>query len=135
MMEKYITPEGKKHLLKLAFLHDSNASNFNFVALGVNGSSAAVDETESSFIEANNYQREQLKLEETTDETDQSLCVQATFNTSNLDSSEPVTISEIAIVNQDIQSDYDKWFAFMRVPEIEKSSNVSLKYTIIISIE
>lgn len=134
-MKKYITPKGKKNLLKIGFLHENNVNNFNFCALGTKGSSASTDEDESKFIEATNYHRVQLYSEDTNDETDQSLAVTATFESDNLSSSEPITISEIAIVNQDIQTDNEEWFAFMQVPEIEKSSNVSLKYTIIISIE
>lgn len=136
MMSKYITPSGKKHLLELGFLNDDNTSNFNFVALGVSGSSAATSDG-VGFLEANgdNYQRVQLFKETTMEDTDESIAVSAIFDSTNFNPSQEVKIAEIGIVNQDIANNNDKWFAFMTVPGIDKASNVSLKYTIIITME
>ena len=133
MMNKYITAEGKKHLLELGFLSNNTTSNFNFVALGVQDSNAAINNGEG-FNEANgdNYHRVQLKQETTMEDDDQSLAMSAIFDSTNFNPSGSVTVSEIGIVNQDITNDNDKWFAFMTVPPIDKASNVSLKYTIII---
>ena len=90
MAEKYITPDGKKMLLRLGFVPDDSTSTFNYVALGV-GTSKAYD-GESSF--------------------------------------------KIAIMNQSIADNtLDQAFAYAKVPEIDKSNNVSLKYTIILEIE
>lgn len=135
-MDKYITPKGKKHLLELGFLGEDNVSNFNYIALGVDGSSAAINNGQG-FLEANgdNYQRVQLFKETTMDDTDQSLAVSAVFDSTNFNPSDPVNISEIGIVNQDISNNNDIWFAYLSVPAIAKTSNVSLKYTIILTIE
>lgn len=135
MMKKYITPAGKKYLLELGFLNDNNTSNFNFVALGINDSSASTNG--SGFLEANgdNYKRVQLSKETTIEDTDESLAVSAIFDSTNFNPSQQVKISEIGIVNQDSANNNDKWFAFMSVPSIDKASNVSLKYTIIITME
>ncbi len=134
MSDKYITPEGKKHLLELGFLGDGNANNFNYLALGTDGSNAT---SNGKFIEANGdgYQRAQLIKDSTMNDTEQSLSVSATFNSTNFAPSNGVKIDEIAIFNQDIASNADIPFAYMKVPSIEKKTNVSLKYTIIISIE
>ena len=136
MMEKYITPQGKKHLLELGFLNDDNTSNFNFVALGVQGSNAATNSGQG-FNEANgyNYHRAQLQSETTMEDTDTSISLSAIFDSTNFNPSNSQQITEIGIVNQDSANDNDKWFAFMSVPTISKTSNVSLKYTVIISME
>lgn len=135
-MDKYITAEGKKHLLELGFLNDDNSSNFNFVALGVDDSSASTNDG-VGFLEANgdNYQRVQLFKETTIEDTDQSLAVSAIFDSTNFNPSQKVQISEIGIVNQDVANSNDKWFAYLSVPKIDKASRVSLKYTIILTIE
>ena len=136
MMEKYITPDGKKYLLELGFLNDDNTSNFNFVALGVSDSSASTNNGQN-FTEADgyNYSRAQLQQENTMEETDTSIALSATFDSTNFNPSTGVQIAEIGLVNQDVANNNDKWFAFMKVPPISKTSNVSLKYTIIITIE
>ena len=108
-----------------------NTSNFNYVALGVGESSAAVDKTKGSFTEANGnqYSRARLQKEENSlDNTDQSVVISATFDSTNFSPSEGIAIQEIA-------NDSDIWFAFLKVPEIKKTSNISLKYTIVVSIE
>ena len=136
MVEKYVTPNGKKHLLELGFLNDDNTSNFNFAALGIGDSSAATNNG-TGFSEANgdNYQRVQFLQETTMDDTDTSIAISATFDSTNFNPSEPVHVAEIGIVNQDIENDNDTFFAYMSVPSIDKTSNVSLKYTIIITLE
>lgn len=138
MNEKYITETGKKHLLSLGFINQDSTGNFNYVALGVGDSSAAIDKTKDSFTEANGnqYAREMLKEETTNlDSTDQSLVMSATFDSTNFNPSEGVEIKEIGIVTQDVANNDDIWFAFLKVPEIRKTSNISLKYTIVVSIE
>ena len=137
-MEKYITSSGKEYLLKLGFLNDNNTNNFNFVALGIGDSNAAINQGEH-FNEADgyNYTRAQLKIEDSIETTDTSIALSATFDSTNFNPSDNdgKQISEIGIVNQDVESDSQKWFAFLKVPQITKTSNVSLKYTIIIGIE
>ena len=136
-MDKYITPDGKKHLLVLGFLNDDNASNFNYVALGIEDSNAAINNGKG-FQEANgyNYKRARFEKEENKiDDTGTSISVSAIFDSTNFNPSESINISEIGIVNQDFGNDSDTFFAYMSVPKIEKSSNVSLKYTIVITLE
>ena len=136
MMEKYITPKGKKYLLELGFLNDDNTNNFNFAALGIGKSSAAINNG-TGFDEANgdNYRRVHFEREDTMDDTDTSIAVSATFDSTNFNPSELVRIAEIGIVNQDIENNNDTFFAYMSVPSIDKTSNVSLKYTVIITLE
>ena len=135
-MNKYITPSGKKYLLELGFLNDDNTSNFNFVALGV-GDSTASSSKGVGFTEANgnNYKRVQLFKETTTESPETGICVSAIFDSSNFNPSQEVKVSEIGIVNQDVANNNDKWFAYMSVPKIDKATNVSLKYTIIITMK
>ena len=135
-MEKYITPDGKKYLLELGFLNDDNTNNFNFVALGVSSSTASTNNGQN-FVEADgyNYSRAQLEKEDTMEETDTSIALSATFDSTNFNPSQGIQIAEIGLVNQDVANNNDKWFAFMKVPPIHKTSNVSLKYTVIITIE
>ena len=136
MMEKYITSAGKKYLLQLGFLNDDNTNNFNFVALGVGENSKASSNNGVGFEEADgyHYQREQFKIEESYQE-ESSIALSATFDSTNFNPSNGVQISEIGIVNQDVANNNDEWFAYMKVPPITKTSNVSLKYTVIISLE
>ena len=136
MMEKYITPKGKKYLLELGFINDDNTNNFNFAALGIGKSSAATNNG-TGFHEANgdNYRRVHFEREDTMDDTDTSIAISATFDSTNFNPSEPVHVAEIGIVNQDIENNNDTFFAYMSVPSIDKTSNVSLKYTVIITLE
>lgn len=136
MGDKYITEEGKEQLLRLGFLNDNNSNNFNFLALGVTGSTGSTQGT-SGFREADgyNYERAILVEEKNEDSTGSSLSISATFGDDNFNRSEGSTVTEIGIVNQKDPSNNDKWFAFMSVPNIVKNSNISLKYTIVISIE
>lgn len=136
MMEKYITPKGKKYLLELGFINDDNTNNFNFAALGIGDSSAAANNG-TGFHEANgdNYRRVHFEQEDTMDDTDTSIAISATFDSTNFNPSEPVRVAEIGIVNQDIENNNDTFFAYMSVPSIDKTSNVSLKYTVIITLE
>lgn len=135
MAEKYITPDGKQMLLRLGFVPDDSTSTFNYVALGV-GTSKAYD-GQSSFNEASGFNYERAKLvEESIDVGENAIAVSATFDKQNYNPSEPSTISEIGIVNQSVADNtLDQFFAYAKVPEIDKSNNVSLKYTIILEIE
>ena len=135
MGEKLITEDGKEQLLRLGFLNDNNTNNFNFLALGVTGSNGSTEG--GNFLEAEgyNYERAVLVEEVNDDSTGSSLSISATFGDDNFNPSSGKTITEIGIVNQKDPSNNDKWFAYMSVPNITKNSNISLKYTIIISIE
>lgn len=134
MTNKYITQEGKQLLLELAFLGDSTSNNFNYLALGTknstasNGESGTFDEVADSTYKRVALQKEKIE--------NNSLYVSAIFDDTNYQPSEGGYVGEIGIVNQyEKNSSTDKWFAYLKVPEIKKDGNISLKYTIIISIE
>ncbi|MBR3208633.1 MAG: hypothetical protein IKF82_00035 [Bacilli bacterium] len=134
MSDKYITSKGKGLLLQLGFLSNNSTSNFNYLALGSQNSSGSQGEAGTfQEISDSTYRREQLHYE---DSTDSSLSVSAIFDDTNYQPAEGGIVSEIGIVNQyEKNSSTDQWFAFLKVPDIKKDGNISLKYTIVISIE
>lgn len=138
MAEKYITSDGKKMLLRLGFIPNDSTSTFNYVALGVNNSNMAAKAGDGAFDEASgfNYARVALEEESGIDVGENAIAVSATFNSDNYNPSAESIIKEIGIVNQSENGGTDDvFFAFAKVPEIDKSHNVSLKYTIILEIE
>ena len=131
MANKLITQEGKQKLLKLGFLpNNADPNNFQYIALGGANSNAAKG---GSFqeIDGNNYQRVSV-MEESVES--QSITISAIFDDQNYNSSQGTEIREIAIVDNDTKTN-DIFFAYAEVPPITKTGNISLKYTIIISIE
>lgn len=131
MYAKYITPNGKKQMLKLAFLSgETNA--FRYLALGGEGSSAARGD---KFVElsGDNYQRVALNNEED-NQSEQSITLSGIFEDSNLNPSNGRLVKEIGIVDSSTDKSGQTFFAYAEVPEIYKTSNISLKYTIIISL-
>lgn len=134
MTKTYITEKGKQLLLELAFLGDGTSNNFNYLALGTgnstgsNGSTGTFDEVSDS-----TYHRATLYKE---DYDTAGLAVSAIFDDTNYQPTEGGEIGEIGIVNQyERNSSTDNWFAFLEVPKIKKDGNISLKYTIVISID
>lgn len=133
MYKKYITPEGKNQMLKLAFL--SNQGNtFRYLALGGENSSAANQNSKSAFTEisGDNYQRVTLNTEDTVQ--NQSIILSGIFEDSNFNPSNGRLIKEIGIVDSSVHKDDETFFAFAEVPEIYKNSSISLKYTVIITL-
>lgn len=131
MYAKYITPEGKDHMLKLAFLSgETNA--FKYLALGGDSSQAA-QQGKDKFMEVSgdNYQRVALESEGT---QNQSITLSGIFEDSNFNPSNGRLIREIGIVNSSTSNGDEVFFAFAEVPEIYKNSNISLKYTVIITL-
>ena len=120
-------------MLRLAFSQDNG---FGYLALGGDGSNAAETGNSSNFneIESSNYHRAPLN-EEDVDEEAQSITLSAVFDDTNVNSSAGVTINEIGIVDQpeDTGSSNQIFFAFAEIPQILKSDNISLKYTIVVS--
>ena len=132
MANKYITANGKNKLLKLGFLHNNDTNNFNYIALGGTDSAGA---TGGQFqeIDGDNYSRQEVSLDA---EGQQSITISAIFDENNVASSEGIEITEIGIVDHEFPAGNDEqFFAYAEVPRIVKTSNISLKYTIIISIE
>jgi len=133
---KYITPEGKTKLLQLGFLNNTSGT-FSYLALGGEGSSAAISNDKNQFSEVtgDNYHRVQLEQEGEIRTDSQSITLSAFFEDMNYNPSQGGTITEIAVVDNDENSgELDTFFAFADVPDIEKNDNISLKYSIIISI-
>lgn len=131
MYAKYITPEGKNQMLKLAFLSgETNA--FRYLALGGEGSGAARG---NDFVEVSgdNYQRVALTNEDD-NQSQQSITLSGIFEDSNFNPSNGRLIKEIGIVDSSADNNDQTFFAYAEVPEIYKTSNISLKYTIIISL-
>lgn len=134
MTKQYITEQGKQLLLELAFLSDNSTNNFNYLALGTQNSTGS-DGVSGTFEEVSDstYRRVSLYKENI---VDNKLSVSAIFDDTNYAPTEGGPIGEIGIVNQyEKNSATDKWFAFLEVPKINKDDNISLKYTIVISIE
>lgn len=132
MANKYITPDGKRKLLKLGFLSNNDEGNFNYIALGGENSSAATNGEHFEEIDGNSYERQPVVLQS---EGDQSITISAVFDENVANPSEGVEIREIGIVDHQYRDQNDQFFAFAEVPPIKKTNNISLKYTIIISIE
>ena len=140
MSNKYITAEGKTHLLKLGFAINGDNTRFEYLALGGEDSVAAANENKGDFkeVQGSNYHRVQLHMENEPTDDEQKIVLSGTFDDENFtpsnDSSDSGTISEIAIVNSYQNSNNEKYFAFAQVPEIVKNDNITLKYTIVIEI-
>ena len=128
---KCITNEGKDQILKIAFLNE-NVNPFKYCALGYDDSSASTTGIDTDFHEFNEpqYQRVQLNTDEPKIENN-TLTVSCIFEDNN---STNGTVGEIALCDA-YDGDNTTFFAFSQVPQIEKTDNVSLKYTWVIGIE
>jgi len=137
---KFITEEGKQEILRIAFAPDSGQNGFKYLALGKAGSSASKDEKKESFDELKGSEYHRISVQDdVTVESDGTITLPFIVEESNYNG-EGVTISEIALCdsgdsNDDIPSGKSTVFAFCQVPEIKKTGNISLKYTLKISIE
>lgn len=141
-MTKYITDKGKKKLLRLGFLSNTGERGFNFLALGTDGSNASETGNKEDFIEptGNGYKRVELVEESNTSTNDfdtqnASIMLSGIFEKENFNPSSNGYINEIGIVDKEYIDDQDTFFAFSSIPRIDKSHNVSLKYTIILEIK
>ena len=133
MANKVITPEGKTKMLQYALGGDDG---FRYLALGSGESNAASTGNKSNFDElsGNNYKRVLLEQQESVPDS-QSITLTAVFDDNNYNPSGGGLVSEIGIVNNpNKNSQQDTFFAFAEIPEILKSDNISLKYTIVISV-
>lgn len=130
MAKTVITDKGKGEILRLAFANEDPRGAFNYMALGGINSAKT---NGGSFVEITDtsYKRESTKME-TVDE--KSISVSATFDETNINSSNGEIIKEIALVNSS-EPGGDIFFAYCEVPNVSKDDTMSLKYTIIIEIE
>ena len=63
-----------------------------------------------------------------------SICISGTFDGSNYNLSDGGIITEIAIVDSALHTDTETFFCLVEVPEIIKTDNTSLKYSLVISL-
>lgn len=128
MANKLITDQGKTQMLRYAF------AEFKYLALGDGESSGASGNGgDFSEVEGSNYQRVVLD-QQVSDDTGRSITLTGTFDDSNYNPSSGGLVSEIGIVNNLEKTSNDVFFAYAEIPEIVKSDNISLKYTIVISV-
>ena len=126
MTSKFITDEGKKKLLKLGFLGETNG--FRYMALST-GTAAITGEKENfdEVIGRGNYERVQIKSDEINGvgNIEKSINITGTFEGSNYNLSDggSLPISEIGIVDTEKNTDSQTFFAFIQVPEIKKTDN------------
>jgi hypothetical protein len=128
MTRKYITSTGKTKLLQLGFTDASTP--FKYMALG-NGN-AAITENEEDFkeITGSNYSR--VIVNATEDTNSQQISLSGVFAGNNYNPSDGGRITEIALKNDSRVGTPNDTFAIIEVPPIEKNSNISLKYTVVI---
>ena len=136
MGNKLITDKGKTELLRLAFDSEEAGGAFKYLALGGNGSKGAQGE-EFKEVSGPGYERVQTEIDKTTELSEQKeIIISGTFNESNYaptDGNEKIT--EIGLCNTESVSSSQIFFMYSEVPEINKTGDISLKYTIIISID
>ena len=126
MTKKYVTPEGKTELLRKAFIDGTNS--FKYMALG-NGNGAITENTEDfKEITGSNYSR---VVTNAIAENGQ-ITISGTFAGNNFNPSSGGNITEIGIL--DSQDTNGTFFAVIQVPTITKTNNISLKYTVIVSL-
>ena len=121
--EKKVTPEGKTEVLRLAFSDSEERIPFCYFALGTGNGADSNGEWEE--VISSNYHRAKATLNVN----------QYYSSTYNYDESTPVEITEIALCQESERKNGETIFAYCNVPPIEKTGNISLKYTMIISIE
>lgn len=135
MIRGFVTDEGKKKLLKLGFLGETNG--FRYMALS-NGKASTTGEKEdfNEIIGRGNYSRVEIKSDEIAGlgNAEKSINITGTFEGSNYNLSEGGLISEIGIVDSKTHVDSETFFAFIKVPEIIKTDNITLKYSVVISL-
>lgn len=132
MARKLITDKGKTELLRLGFKSEEADGAFTYMALG-KGSSAGAQG--STFDEAGgaNYSRVKTELEECRDKY---IKISATFDETNYTPTDNSgLIKEIALCNSKEKTDNTVFFMYSEVPEIYKTGDISLQYTVIISID
>ena len=134
MGNKIITDEGKTELLRLGFT-DGDHKSFSYLALG-SGESEAAQGGEWKEVSNNNYSRVPTTLESDIIQDGKEIVISGIFKEENYSvAGDGGVISEIGLCNSATTSNEETFFLYSEVPEIAKTDNISLKYTIIISIE
>lgn len=132
MANKAITQEGKTKILELILNGDNG---FCYLALGDGNSNAAAEGISEKFseISGNDYHRVKTNMESSDTQT-ATVTVSAIFEDDNYTPSQGGEVSEIALVDSYEKSSNNTFLAFAEIPPILKTSNISLKYTIVFSI-
>ena len=133
MSNKLITDEGKKELLRLGFKSEETGGAFSYLALGGANSTGAQGQKFTE-VSGGQYSRVQTEI---TENKDKSINITGTFKEDNYaptDGSGQIT--EIGLCNQPyFVTDGEIFFMYSEVPPIIKTGDISLQYTIIISID
>lgn len=132
MGKKLITDAGKTELLRLAFQSEEAGGAFKFIALGGENSKGAQGET---FVEVNGYNYSRVVTSTDSVENKQ-ITISGIFQEENYAPAAGGTIKEIGLCNTDNTATNSQiFFLYSEVPEITKTGDISLEYTIIISID
>ena len=131
MGKKLITDAGKTELLRLAFQSEEAGGAFKFIALGGENSKGAQGET---FVEVSgdNYSR---VVTSTDSVENKQITISGIFQEENYAPATGGVIKEIGLCNADTATNSPIFFLYSEVPEITKTGDISLEYTIIISID
>lgn len=127
MTKKYITPAGKTKLLQKAFVDGTNA--FKYMALGDGNGAISEDITNFKELAGHNYRR----VVTTCSEGDQSVTIHGVFEGNNYNPSDGGDVKEIAITDSS-EINSGSIFAVIEVPNIVKNNNISLKYSVVITL-
>ena len=131
MSNKLITDAGKTELLRLGFKAQEAGGAFSFLALGGSSSTGAQGKQFAEIADGT-YERVETEVENLEDKT---ITISGTFEETNYAPSEGGIIKEIGLCNQDTHGNEEIFFMYAEVPEVIKTGDISLQYTIVISID
>lgn len=133
MSNKLITDAGKTELLRLGFKSEEAGGAFSYLALGGSSSAGAQGKTFAE-VSGNQYSRVQTDI---TENKDKSITITGIFEEDNYSPTDGSgQITEIGLCNQPVHvTDGEIFFMYSEVPTIVKTGDISLQYTIIISID
>ena len=133
MGKKISTDIGKSELLRLGFTSEEEGGAFKFLALGKSSSTGAQD---GNFDEIGIGDSGYSRVETTSTIDGKTINITGTFSEENYAPNVPTVIKEIGLCNtEDRGSSGEKFFLYSEVPAIEKTNDISLEYTIILSID
>lgn len=132
MSNKLITDAGKTELLRLGFKAQEAGGAFSFLALGGDSSTGAQGQKFAE-VSGDNYERVETTVDSLEDKT---ITISGTFEETNYAPTDGSgTIKEIGLCNSDTNDNEEIFFMYAEVPKIVKTGDISLQYTIIISID
>lgn len=136
MGNKLITDKGKTELLRLGFVSEEAGGAFQYMALGGNSSEGAQG-GQFAEVSGSGYERVKTVLDETTELNEQKeIIISGTFTETNYaPTDDSGAITEIGLCNSEVSTNNEIFFMYSEVPKINKTGDISLKYTVIISID